>query len=397
MKKRYFLIGLYLAGSFALIGCGNNQEAVLTNLANQIDLVGNTVTSVSSVDRYIPLKAENRGYYQSAKDILTQQDFYKTAILTKNSMIKQKIKERSLNLTNQNSKALVDLTKDLSNNTKKLNETKGEFTSSIKEIKSVCNNQNSTENQVSAKMNRLSNCIDVQSCFYKNLLNTLNNIEKILEIDDNSFDYSYIYPANNLSSTVKPDEDFSKDFQALFYQYMLNNQTNQNHSDEKNEDNCDDCEDKSSPEQTPPPSYVPNMFGSGIGQNPYFPNYMGVGYNPYYFNGMYPNGYSWGYGRFNFGKNTDSFYPWNKNIDTFRINPNQAIMANVNENEDKETKNEIKNEEKQEGLHKPPVKPLNHKPDFNPANKLDVNKNIEELISGKTKPTFQDNNYIKLG
>jgi len=187
MKKRYLIFGLCLVGSLSLVGCGNNQEATLTNLANQIDLVGNTITSVNSVERNNDVNSSNE-YYQSTKDVRKVHSALKTAILSKNAMIKNKIKDGNLNLSKDNARALAELTKNLSSNAKKLEGTKSDYTSSLKEIKSLSNSKNTSTSQISAKVSKLSNCMDSQSCYYKNILTNLNSIENILGIDDNSFD-----------------------------------------------------------------------------------------------------------------------------------------------------------------------------------------------------------------
>ncbi len=70
-------------------------------------------------------------------------------------------------------------------------------------------------------------------------------------------------------------------------------------------------------------------YGQTASPAPYYPN--GYGYSPYnmygygnnYFNGMY--GYNGLYNnQFNPSRNTDTFYSLNRNIDTYRFNPNIA-------------------------------------------------------------------------
>ena len=133
MKKKHIVIGLFLASCLGLTGCSSSQDAVVTNLSNQIDLLNNTVNSINRNMNSIPnLSAAQKdksinSVYQSAKNIMENQKTYKTAITTKNAMIKKAIADRSLKLTDKDKKALIDLTNALSKNTRSLDESRSEM------------------------------------------------------------------------------------------------------------------------------------------------------------------------------------------------------------------------------------------------------------------------------
>lgn len=331
MKKILLVSALCLSSSLLLFGCGNGQDASLTNLANQIDLLNNTVNSVSAVSQEIPslssLTKEQAinysGIYQSTKDIVANQNSYKTAILAKTSLIKNKIANKDLKLTNQNIKALTDLTQTLSKDTKRLNETKSEFKNSISDMNKSITANKSSISQVSAKINRLSNCMDTQNCYYKNLLNTLNNIEEIMEIYDDSFDYSTI----NIPLPQRPEKPSGEDFEKLFYEYMINQ--NLSTQDDKNSDENKDTNSSNNQNVTQNQPIYPTMY----------PNYGYNGYNPYFYGGNvrnympYGGGYYGYYGayRTNPYRNTDTFAPYLRNIDTYRAPTGMRNYNNLNQ------------------------------------------------------------------
>ena len=440
MKKLFFLGIMCLGSTLCLFGCGNNQEAVLTNLANKIDLLNNTVSSVSYAGEKIPSissltteQAKNyAGIYQSAKDIIKNQNDYKTAIIAKNGLIKNKIANKEISLTNQNCKALIDLTNSLARNTKNLNETKSEFTKSVTEVKKTIDNSASTTAQISAKLNRLSNCMDSQNCFYKNLLNTLNNIEKILEIEDNSFDYSTLtnLTPSSLTSTENTtsenetfEEDNSKDFQELLYHFLLNNYINNQNLN----NNCNNCESNKNEE------IINNneTEAKNLPQN--LPNYNAENFNNgnlnNSYNNLYPNNRNFGYNYLiNPSRNTDTYRPWTSNIDTYRFNPNinqrfnnirpMAVFAKQETNSLNETEKNIKMSSKKPNKfggkgYKNKEELIAIMPDENQqlaSNQIncfkpsitkkginDINKKIENLIKKDSKETFNSNNFIKLG
>lgn len=465
MKKQFIIAGLCLTGLLAT-GCGHSQEATVTNLANQIDLLNNTISSISYKTEELPLpssltknQAKNySGIYQSAKNVMSKQNKYKTAITTKTGMIKNKLGSKDLNLTKQSSKALVDLTSALSKNTKNLDQTKAEMSKSLKEIKRTIEDNSSSTSQVSAKLNRLSNCMDSQNCYYKNLLNTLLNIERILGIDDSSFDYNSLNESTpntkssdiiqidstekNLNNDLDAEEDFSKELQSLLYQYLLNNLTNnQSSSNNCNTPYCPNCNNNQ--ELT----YCPNgncdtYTNNNTSQNQACPNLTNTNQTSNNLRGNNPNSiYKGYYGRFtqlpltNPGRNTDTFRPWTTNIDTYRITGNPQGYNNEIINQTVTPVNKILEEEKQSTQEKDTKetqntsledssilrtstllndqkfggkayklrtidvnitsKPKGHTKAF--ACTLDTNKKIEELLKRDLKDSFNNfDNYIYL-
>lgn len=339
MKKKYFIIGLCLASCLGLTGCGSSQEAVVTNLSNQIDLLNNTVNSINRNMSNIPnLSAAQEdkninSVYQSAKTIMENQKTYKTAITTKNNMIKKAIVDRNLKLTDKDKKALIDLTSALSKNTRSLDESRSEMVRAATDVSKSYKDSNSSTMQISAKVNRLSNCMNSQSSYYKNLISTLNNIEGILNIDDSSFDYNNI---NELGENTENKEDNSKELQELLYQYLLNNLNNNSNcpnGDCNNPSNLNNncpggnCNNSSNFYNNCPNGNCNNNTSVPIPLNPEnngtcsngdcpTNNVNSVATNQYINNGI--NGYNYNRPLINPSRNTDTYQTLNKNIDTYR-------------------------------------------------------------------------------
>lgn len=463
MKKKHIVIGLCLASCLGLTGCSSSQDAVVTNLSNQIDLLNNTVNSINRNMNSIPnLSAVQKdksinSVYQSAKNIMENQKTYKTAITTKNAMIKKAIADRGLKLTDKDKKALIDLTNALSKNTRSLDESRSEMVRAATDVGRFYKDSNSSTTQISAKVNRLSNCMNSQSSYYKNLISTLNNIEGILNVDDSSFDYNDI---NKLDDNISK-EDNSKDLQQLLYQYLLNNMNNNNCPDGSCNNNCPygSCENPSNlnnnsnanfNESKPVPSPLNPRNNANCPNGVCPPNNVNpVVTNQYVNNGL--NGYNYNRPLINPSRNTDTFQALNKNIDTYRpfvngyngiANENNAIAApvsaeanttldssddtdirrnnnpNIGKNTDhhrrKDTgfitnnhKGLIKKSNKTNTLTNENVKAINSddrnkkqifagKTSELDNNTLDINKNIENLIKNSSKETFNNKNYLTL-
>ena len=458
MKKIISLGIVCLSSAFLIVGCGKNQDAAFTNLANQLDLLNNTVDSVSRTENNLPTLSSltqdqiksYSGIYQSTQDVLNHQDRLKTIILAKTSIIKSKISTRALKLANQNTKALTDLTQALAKDTKSLNETKSELKNSVKQFGNTIKSNNVTTAQVSAKINRLSNCIESQNCFYKNLINTLNNIENILEIDDYSFDYSSIR-----SPFINPQNENKNDYQELYYEFLINQNLAKDKDENNKQESCESCDESNKKENNISYNIYnnPNGFNGLYGYNQFSP-YGNQLSGPFGYRN-FPYGYNYGYGyvRANPGRNTDSYFPWISNIDTYKLSPSNKIFGNYNlnrslpvtnsneinkkdtapeitdsaENKADEIKKEIQNKENLfvESFTKQKLvnidqdntknfagktfRAIEYKENFleklkdkkkleknKPVFFLDVNKKIEDLIKGKIKDTFNEESFLNL-
>lgn len=461
MKKKTIIIGLCLASCLGITGCGSSQDAVVSNLSNQIDYLNNTVNAINRNMSNVPnISLENNldenltGVYQATKDIYNNQTSYKTAISTKNAMIKKAITNKELKLTEQDKKALIDLTTALSKNTRSLDESRSELVRAATDVSRNYKDRNSSTTQISAKVNRLSNCMNSQSSYYKNLINTLNSIENILNIDDSSFDY------NNLDKTVDENakkEDNSKNMQDLLYNYLLNDLNNKNNSDNNknfttypskdmerpcNDGNCNKTgtiNQNNCPNGACPPTN--NTTNKGVANN-------NITNNATYNNGIYNNGiYNGNYNRItNPSRNTDTYQPLNKNIDTYRpfapgyynspltnngtttvdthpvpVDENTDIRRNNNtnqvDNSNHHRRHPIRHTPRIEAINTKDIKKTNDinnvkKKDLSENKKqtfvgkteklnnsslnLDINQKIRDLIKKKEKETFNNSNFLKL-
>lgn len=463
MNKKAIIIGLCLASCLGITGCGSSQDAVISNLSNQIDFLNNTVNAISRNMNNVPnISLENNldekltGVYQATKDIYNNQTSYKTAISTKNAMIKKKITNKELKLTEKDKKALIDLTTALSKNTRYLDESRSELVRAATDVSRNYKDRNSSTTQIAAKVNRLSNCMNSQSSYYKNLINTLNSIESILNIDDSSFDY------NNLDKFIDKNikkEDNSKNMQNLLYNYLLNDLNNKNNTDENkgvttlpNKDldrPCNDgiCNKSGTINQNNCPNgvcpQVNNAPNNGVVNNRVVNN--GAINNTAYNNGIYNGNYN----RItNPSRNTDTYQALNRNIDTYRpfgtgyynsplvnngvttvdthpapVNKNTDIRRNKNPNQvDNSTHNRkhpIRHTPRAESIETKDIKSANlikdvKNKDSNKNKKqtfagkterliqndlplsMDINQKIRDLIKKKDKETFNDSNFLIL-
>ena len=443
MKKKTIIIGLCLASCLGITGCGSSQDAVISNLSNQIDFLNNTVNAINRNMSNVPnISLENNldekltGVYQSTKDIYNNQTSYKTAISTKNAMIKKAITNKELKLTEQDKKALIDLTTALSKNTRSLDESRSELVRAANDVSRNYKDRNSSTTQISAKVNRLSNCMNSQSSYYKNLINTLNSIESILNIEDSSFDY------NNLDKVVDENtkkEDNSKNMQDLLYNYLLNDLNNKNNTNNDkgfttlpNKDldrTCNDgtCNKSGAINQNncpngvcPPVNNTPN---NGVVNNRVVNNNGAIN-NAAYNNGVYNNGiYNGNYNRItNPSRNTDTYQPLNRNIDTYRpfgpgyynsplvnngvttvdthptpVNENTDIRRNKNpnqvDNSSHNRKHPIRHTPRSEAIDTKDIKSTDIIKD---VKKNGLNESKKQTFAGKTEKLVENNGALSL-
>ncbi len=316
--KNKLIIGLIISSVF-LTGCSGNSSASIKELSNQIDFTSNTISSVSEINTTIPSTNELRQsldsvFYNSAfeksKKKIENQETLKSGIQGKLSLIKKHIEKSDLNLSRTHSSALNDLSKNLKKYSKKLEETKNEYFQSVKGIDNIIQKDETTNMQISAKINNLSNCLETRSCFYQNILNTLTKIEDLFEIEDNSFQESAVSDENEevFKENDKDEKEYIKDLQELYYRNKLEENKLANDNQEPVEEMIEEESlDIENPEI---------MQQSGIkNTDSYRPLYTNIDtYRPFGFrNGGMMNGYGgrggYGYGgypennQFNYGGN----------------------------------------------------------------------------------------------
>lgn len=313
MIKKILLGGIGVISCITLIGCSNGQEAVITNLSTQLDRLNNSVNSISQKGNYEladfdSLNLENQETFsKSYKEVyqsIDEQDNLRQQVRNKVEIIKNQL-GRDLKLGKENVKTLRNLTSNLLNGINSLNTTKSEYNSAIKNVNKLVETKDSTK--IPTKITHLSNCIDARTCYYNNILNTLSQIQSI--VGGNNSDYFYTtkdYKGNpngtNISNTSK--EFNEEDLQNLLYQYLMNRMCPNGNCLPNNSCPNGNCYNSNTVNDKCPANNINAPYGTN---------------NGYITNGTVYNGYNNGYnGRFNPSRNTDTYGPVGKNIDTFR-------------------------------------------------------------------------------
>ncbi len=311
MKK--ILLGS-LCGLIALtcVGCGNGQGSTIKNLSGQLNRVTNTVSSLSSSqlsvltpNAYI---ANNNGYrtmpisstnyntplgsqVYKLQNSADEQEYLKQNILSQAAMIKSQL-TKDLKLSKNQVSALNGLVNSMSKYTSSLNNTKTDVNSSIKMIRRYNSPNNFNADQVGAHYQSLNNHMDARLCYFRNLLNTMNQVENTLECRSclpQNQDNTYTETKKPEQQEVKTQQKENKKNIDTYRGETINNTVN----------------------NTPPQNMT---YNNGYNYNNGYMN--GYGYNNGY------NGYGYNRGVFNPNRNTDTYQPRVRNIDTYRGYPN---------------------------------------------------------------------------
>lgn len=338
--KKIFIGATALTLSVVLVGCGGSgNNAAITNLSNQLDDTANTVSSVQTVNPTdlnmtksmldtIASKDNSEAIYDNV--IVTQQsllgeEYYKMDILNKTATLKNKL-SKDLKLSKAQTNAVKELTNSLSKYTNSVEYTKNEMNSTVKSISSLKKNVDKNSDKINAKLNRLSCNSNTRSAYYENILNTLNEIGKYLNCEETQ------QPNTALNEQNKNEMTYENERNKNIDTYLPENQQNVN---EQQDENCQNC-----PSQNQLPYNANNFnrlpynsnnfnrmnggfYGNYAGYPAYPAGYGAYGNNPMGYNGFGAYGFGNGfYGRFNPTRNTDSYAPLTRNIDTYMLPSN---------------------------------------------------------------------------
>lgn len=338
--KKLLAFSLSMLSLFTLTGCTNSSEASLTTLENQVKRVESIITkdynNISSVSPEIAYD-ESSPYSSiynlraSSYENMARENLLKEDVLSLNNAVKASL-EQDIKLNKNTSKAVKDISSNISANLSKYNETKSIIKNNVKSIKKSL--KSPTMNTVGAESNYLS-LNGEMNARYVYLCNIYDNLEQ-----------AYILITDNTQSTVnsnraqtKQTEDTNKNsrFRKNIDSYAPDNtEIKRNNSADKENENIETRKGKNidSFNNAVPPSR--NRINNGYGYNNPTNGY-GYGY-PY--NG-YANGYAYptGYRRFHPLGNTDTFYPYNRNVDTYRPLPNTNYPVAASQIDEKEEEN----------------------------------------------------------
>lgn len=367
--KRIIVSTVCGLAALALVGCSSaSEDTAIKNLSNQLDRVTNTVSSISDkqFDSILPqaqnymVKSQSNNYpsqplqrttqpvqtftngnwYLAAQIAQVQDSAYTQTSLKQTLLAQTATLKASLNshvkLGKSEIKALNSLTNSISKYVTSLNNTKTDIASSVKSIKKLSNLSENAE-QSGAYLQSLNNHLEARMCYFRNLLNSINEAERIVlgnctncQYDEpqqpssngepiyyNYNDYSHNYNFNERDTQTTSPAETSR----ISSGKEVSNKDKENKNKSiKNIDTYKPAPVKQENENnenvdTMPEGYRNPQYGYNNG-------YYGerYGYNNGYYN-RYNNG-------FNPNRNTDTYMPRVTNIDTYRVAPNGGYYNN---------------------------------------------------------------------
>lgn len=360
MKKFVFSLALVLA-CIPIAGCSTTSDAnTLNALNNQLSRVENIVqttssTEVNSVSPYISKSATSNdlsSYKSEAYFNMTREENLRQDVLSLNSKLKNS--QNQYKLGKQKCVALNTLTSNLSKYLNYLNNTKSEVKNNVNTITKYSKGNTYNTQIAKSSYTALSNLMNERIVYLDNIHATLGEIEIILNGAKISTtitekETNNISEQNNVThekeitncDDCKNDAterdckncdndnkinnnkttEFNSKQHTIFqpnidtYSSKANEKTQENNTSIKNdntETKTNQTQNINQPAINNYPVNYPSVPPTNYGMNGYnYPVYgYGYGYN------------NWGMNRFNPGRNTDTFYPYMRNIDTYRLPPN---------------------------------------------------------------------------
>lgn len=338
MKK--LLLGLTaITLCVCLSACGNSQsDTTLTSLNNQLDETSNAISNVKTINptdiaitqNMIESTATNDSLYNNSvntQQSLLNEEYYKTDILAKTAQIKKCLAEK-ISLSKSQVSAVKELTNSLNKYTNSIVYSKSEMNNAVKSISSLKKDVEKNADKINAKLNRVACNSNARSSYYENLLKTLGEIENCLCLDNSQTEE---VEENNTNQTENETQNTTK-------KGLTKNIDTYSNDIIKNEDETDENEQPENNQNCPCPNCPCPQNGTMIGNNNFYNRYNrfnparntdtygptyrnidtygGNGYygnfgNNYYGNGMYGNGY--GYGNMYGANGVNGMYPYNSN------------------------------------------------------------------------------------
>ncbi len=408
--KKIILGSLAVGMCLALAACGTttNADAAVSTLSNQLDHTANIISNVQTVSP-TQITAENMSEFASynssnAQNSFTSEEYYKLGILNKTALIKNHLS--GLKLSKAQQSAVRDLTEDLAQYTNSVSNSKTELSNTLRSIENLKRNYSKNEERINAKLSRLASNSNARLSYYQNILNTLSQLEQFIKTDT-STDTKTENPSNLGVKIVDLKDLENKESEE---ETTLENNKTTKASLQKNidtylpETKCPECGEKvngkicpncgkqlpiqnatkqinnstlqpinnmpinNMPINNPAINPINNPMNMPINNGIY--NYTNPA-NPYRFNSNninhaaypYGNGYYGGgnYGMyginngyynagiFNPNRNTDTYAPYMRNIDTYKgFGYGEENATFVNDEIENDKKKDVKVEEKQE-------------------------------------------------
>ena len=330
MKSKLIIYSLAFLSMFALTGCSNNnQTQALNSLESQIKRVESSVSStedesISTVTPTTTYSTNNsiQNHRANTYNSLSRENTIKHDLLSLNATVKSCLDE-NLKLSKTKSNALKTLSANISRNISKFNQTKKSVKSSVNNIKKSLKVPNVDVVSAETQYISLNNNMNER---YVYLCNIYDNLEEayFLICDCCTSQQSTQSIPDSLDSNTQTQSNQKKN--SRFKKNI------DSYAPEKDETELDDNCKNNNCYHSNTDSFINNVPPTNnYNNNPYY-GQNGLT-NPYAYNGYaYNNGYGYQnrYRRFNPYRNTDTFYPYNRNIDTYRSAPNLNYPVNAN-------------------------------------------------------------------
>ena len=355
--KKIIIPCLCLISAFSLTGCTNASNQTLTSLNNQIERVDNIVSStniseVSDVSPDVTLSSNEsynsiQNFRSLSNENMLREEEIRQDILRLTAQLKccsgQKYK-----LSKKKNNALKTITNNLSKYSGYLNQSKIQVKSSVAKIKRNLKVPNINIEEASSSYISLNNSMNERYAYLTNIHDNLEQACIILECD---------YCKQNSCENCQNDEnkesnidinfenqnnvDKTNEFNKLYEPSQTSDEIDEQKGSFKivknidsygptesntinNSDTNQTAINNTSPTNNQIPSSNQPIYNNQLPHNTPYPN------TPIprpYPTGNYPhnirNNRFWnGYNQANPNRNTDTFYSLNRNIDTYRYNPN---------------------------------------------------------------------------
>lgn len=319
---------------------------------------------------------------------LLNEQYYKTDILARTAKLKNNLSQ-NLKLSKAQSSAIKELTNNLEKYSNSVSYTQNDMSSTLRNISSLKRNVEKNSDKINAKLNRLACNSNARSSYYENIIFTLNQIEKYLNAPSEENQNSDKEQNQATPILQNAQTQFCPNCNLPMQQGKCENCEYENFQ-QKAQNNSDVTQASSEKENTSkektfannpyakfnsnninrmnmayPYGIYSNMpygmngtmpfgmygngygtgfgafgrYGTGIGTGMYgaypYGMYGGYGMNnfgsPYMYDGMNSNGFN--FATLNPNRNTDTYAPLVRNIDTYRAGTQVSTEPSTEEKE----------------------------------------------------------------
>ena len=221
MKNKIILGTLSLLLCVTMAGCSSSTSTMTkTNLSSQLDKTNNSIATIRSVnasdveidnEKLDSIDNEQRceqfkNNIMRAQATLETENFYKNEIQRKTAIIKKHLQKEDLKLKKGELNALKDLTANLSNYNDNVARSSNEFNATYRNYNTMKKSASRNIDRVNAKLNKITCNSNTRCSYYINILNTLQDMEEILGIEDYDYYNMKNELENDLNSSLENNE-----------------------------------------------------------------------------------------------------------------------------------------------------------------------------------------------